>query len=177
MANLEWKELSRETVFAGKYGRSVDKVMYEMPDGRTEEFYVKREGNSALVVPLTEDNRVVLVRQFRPGKNVVVDELPGGGIKDGQSPEDAARAELREEAGYEGDLQFVAESWPDGYSTRRSFVFVATNCKKAGEPELDENEFVEVHTVSLDEFRTHLRSGKLTDVEAGYLGLDYLGLL
>lgn len=177
MSNLEWREVSRETAFETKYGRGVEKVIYQMPDGRTEDFYVKREGDSAVVVALTEDGSIVLVRQFRPGKNTVVNDLPGGNLKSDQSPLEAARAELLEETGYVGDIQFVAEAWPDGYSTRRSFVFVATNCKRVAEPMLDENEFIKVQTVSISEFRDHLRSGKLTDVDAGYLGLDFLGLL
>lgn len=177
MPNLEWKELSREVLFKSEYGRTLEDVVYAMPDGRQEHFHVKREGDSAVVLALTSDNLVILVRQFRPGKGAVLTELPGGGIKAGQSPEDAARAELLEETGYAGTLQFVAESWPDGYSTRKSFVFVATDCAKVAEPALDQNEFLETVLMPLAEFRAHLRTGKLTDVDAGYLGLDFFGLL
>lgn len=177
MLNLEWREISRETVFETKYGRGVEKVTYQMPDGRSEEFFLKREGNSAVIVALTEDKEILLVRQFRPGKNTVVNDLPGGNIKSDQTPLEAVQAELLEETGYAGDVQFVIEAWPDGYSTRRSFVFVATNCKKVAEPALDENEFIDVQTVSISQFRDHLRSGRLTDIDAGYLGLDFLGLL
>ena len=54
---------------------------------------------------------------------------------------------------------------------------VATNCEKVAEPQNDENEPVEVVLLSINEFRELLRSGKMTDVEVGYLGLDYLQLL
>ncbi len=177
MQNLEWKELSREVLYKSEYGRTIEDVVYEMPDGRQEHFHLKGESNSAVVLALTPDNQVILVKQFRPGPGAVLAELPGGGIKKGQSPMDAAAAELLEETGYIGDLQFVTESLADAYCSRTSFAFVATNCVKVAEPTLDTNEFVETVVMSLAEFRAHLRTGKLTDATEGYLGLDYLGLL
>lgn len=59
----------------------------------------------------------------------------------------------------------------------RRYNFAAVNCQRAGDPHPDENEFIEVIEVSLDEFRAHLRGGQLSDVETGYLALDHLGLL
>ncbi len=177
MANLEWQELSREGLFKSKYGRAVEDVVYRMPDGREEHFHLKIEGTYAIVLALTTDNKVVLVKQFRPGKNAVLTELPGGGIKATQTPIEAAAAELIEETGYAGELEFVTEEWSDGYSDRRAFVFVARNCVKVAEPTFDLNEFLETTLMSVDEFRNHLRTGRLTDTASGYLGLDYLGLL
>ena len=55
--------------------------------------------------------------------------------------------------------------------------FVATGCYKVQEQDLGDNEFVKVVEMSLDDFRKHLRTGELTDVESGYLGLDFLQLL
>ena len=57
------------------------------------------------------------------------------------------------------------------------YCFVATDCEKVGEPQNTATEVTEVVLMPLDEFRAHLRSGRLTDVTTGYLGLDYLGLL
>jgi hypothetical protein len=54
---------------------------------------------------------------------------------------------------------------------------VATECEKVAEQKLDKTEFAEVVLMSLNEFRKLLRSGKMTDIEVGYLGLDFLGLL
>lgn len=175
--NLVWKECAREAVFDPGV-RPVDKVEYEMPDGRRESYYVRRDGHSAVVVALTPSNDVILVRQFRPGKNCVVTDLPGGGIKAHQSPEEAARAELAEEAGYTGDFQYVGESWPDGYSSRISYVFVATDCHALADGQrLDENEFINIQLMPLSEFRSFIRSGKMTDIDAAYLGLDFLRVL
>lgn len=65
----------------------------------------------------------------------------------------------------------------DAHSTGVLYAFVATGCKKVGEINADDFEFIEVVELSLTEFREHLRSGQLTDIDVGYIGLDYLNLL
>jgi ADP-ribose pyrophosphatase len=125
---------------------------------------------------LTDDNNVLLVKQFRPGPEKILLEMPGGGCG-GDEPLEAAKRELFEETGYSGDIEFVCSSLDCAYSTMERYNFVVRNCKKITEPSYDENEFGEIIEMPLDDFRSLLRSGELTDVETGYLGLDYLGLL
>ncbi|MCS7091745.1 MAG: hypothetical protein NZM26_00115 [Patescibacteria group bacterium] len=57
------------------------------------------------------------------------------------------------------------------------YCFVATDCEKASDHQAGEHEFVEIEMLSLKDFRKLLRTGKMTDVEVGYLGLDFLNLL
>lgn len=173
--NLDWKVL-REVVDRCGY-RRILKRWYQMPDGREALFDLKLEPQCVAILAITRENRVVLARQFRPGPNRILFELPGGGIEEGETPPQAAARELLEETGYHGKIQMVTSSVDCAYSTMIRFNFVATECEQIGLPDLDENEFVEVTTLSLAEFRTLLRSGELSDVESGYLGLDYLGLL
>jgi ADP-ribose pyrophosphatase len=117
----------------------------------------------------------VLVREFRPGPEEVVLELPGGLVDEGLSPSEAARRELLEETGYEGTLVEVATLLDDAYSTWMKHAFVASDCRKVAEPA--EGELTEPVLLSLPEFREHLRGGRLTDVDVGYRALDHLGLL
>ena len=171
-----WKEIEREQIFR-KYGRGVDKVTFALPDGSHHDYYIKNEAQVAAVVALTQDQHVLLVRQYRPGPHKILLELPGGGIDADEKPEDAIARELLEETGYTGEISFVAISYDDGYSNLVRHCFVATNCSKQQEPSPEATEFLEVITATLDEFRAVLRSGQMTDVEVGYLGLDYLNLL
>lgn len=172
----KWKELSRNLVFE-KYGRKIDKVVYELPSGKTEDFYIRNEKPVVCILALTKNNQVVLAQQFRPGPKEVLLELPGGEIEKGETAEQAASKELLEETGYSGEIKKIAEPYDCAYSTRIRHCLVATNCKKVSEPRSTDSEITQAILVSLGEFRDLLRSGKMTDVEVGYLGLDYLGLL
>lgn len=172
----KWEELSREVAFQ-KYSRKVERVVYRMPDGKESDFYLKREGSATAILALTKDQRVVLVRQFRPGPGEVLNELPGGYVDRDETPEQAAERELLEETGYRGIAELVATAYDCAYSTMNRHCVVVTGCEKVAEKRLDKNEFAEVVLVPLPEFRELLRSGRNTDVEVGYIGLDHLGLL
>jgi ADP-ribose pyrophosphatase len=126
------------------------------------------------VLAITEADEVILVREFRPGPEELLYELPGGIVDEGETPGDAARRELLEETGYEGDLRAAGTSWAGAYSTHRRHAFVATDCYRVAEPWLEENEAVELALMPFADFRDHIRRGSLTDVAAAYLGLDTL---
>lgn len=174
---VDWKELEREEVFR-KYGRGMERVRFRLPKGNETDFYLRSGHGSIACVALTQDQRVILAKQFRPGPKKVLLELPGGGLQPGESPEEAMARELLEETGYQGDVTWVTGVVHDAYSIYTKNVLVVQNCVKVAEPKPEDNgEEIEVVLMSLPEFRTHLRSGQLTDVEIGYLGLDHLGLL
>jgi len=173
----KWEELSRETVFHNKYGRDIEKVVYKLPDGTEDSFCIKKEKSVICVLALTKDKKVILAKQFRPGPNEIILELPGGGIEKGEILEPAMERELLEETGYRGSAKLIAETFDCAYSTRRRHCFVATDCEKVAEPQNTSSEICETVLLTLSEFRDLLRNGKNTDVEVGYIGLDYLGLL
>jgi putative hydrolases of HD superfamily len=150
---------------------------YDLPNGSTSDWDILENADAAAVLAITRGGDVVLVRQFRPGPGRVLDELPGGLIDSGETPVEAAARELLEETGYRGTIEIVGSCWLMGNSTRRQYVAVARDCERVGQPELDAEELCETVLVSLDDFRRHLRSGQLTDVDLGYLALDHLGLL
>ena len=173
----EWEEVSREEVFK-KYGRSIEKVVFRLPDGHEADFYLRNGQGSIACLALTKENQVILVRQFRPGPKRILLELPGGGVQSGESMEAAMARELLEETGYVGNVRFVTSVLPDAYAVFRKNALIVTDCEKKAEPKLEDNgETVEAVLMSLEEFRAHLSSGQLTDVEIAYLGLDHLGLL
>jgi len=172
----KWQEISRELAFQ-KYSRKIEKVIFRLPDGKEADFYVKREGPAAAVLALTKDKKVILVKQYRPGPEEILLELPGGYVDPNEKPEVTTERELLEETGYKGKVQLVTTCYDDAYSTMNRYCFVATDCQKVSEPKTSDHEFVELEILSLDDFRKLLRSGKMTDVEVGYLGLDFLNLL
>lgn len=171
-----WKELHRENVFS-KYGRKVDKVLYRLPDGTESDYYIKDEGDYVCVLALTKDNKIVLARQYRPGPDRILLELPGGRIDEGEDPALSASRELLEETGFQGKIESAGNFLTCAYSITKCLVFVATGCEKVGEPMNSASEICEAVLLDIPEFRKLLQSGQLTDVEGGYMGLDYLGLL
>lgn len=173
--NLEWELLSEETAWNGF--RKLDKRVFKLPTGIVADFEIKREGTPVCVLAITENNTVIMAKQFRPGPMKVLYELPGGSAEKGEDHADAIKRELLEETGYAGDVQFIGTSFADAYSTCLRSNYVATNCRKMQEPKNDEREPIEVVEITLDELRKHLRTGELTDVATGYMGLDFLGLL
>lgn len=172
----KWNELSRKTVFQ-KYGRKIDEVIYKLPDRKEGVFYLKKEGPVVCALAITKNKKVILAKQFRPGPNKIVLELPGGKIEKGETSKQAIERELLEETGYKGRAKFVTEALDCAYSTMRRYCFVATDCEKIAEPQNTSSEITETVLLTLSEFRELLKSGKMTDIEVGYIGLDYLGLL
>lgn len=177
MTNIQpWKEKSRTEVFK-KYSRKIDEVTFVLPNNTETEFYIKAEGFASSILGLTKAGEIILVKQYRPGPKLILDELPGGFVDPNEDPQNTARREFIEETGYDGDFEFVTTCIDDAYSTMVRYCYVAKNCHKVGEPQNTDTEQTEVVLMPLKDFRALLRSGNLTDVEIGYLGLDYLGLL
>ena len=171
----DWKLLKSQIVFDNFM--KIEERTYELPDGLIKNFYIKLTNPAICVLALTEDNQVITVEQFRPGPNRVLHELPGGYVDEGETPEQAMGRELREETGYEGNIQFVTNCFDDAYVTMERGCFIATNCKKVGEQQLDDSEHMNVKLFNLSDFLNLVRAGQMTDVEVAYLGLDKLGLL
>jgi ADP-ribose pyrophosphatase len=75
-------------------------------------------------------------------------------------------------------FHYLGQSFHCAYSTRISHSFVATDCRQITESQhTDIDEFIEVVEMPLDQFRDHLASGRLSDVETGLLALKFLHLL
>ena len=171
-----WRKLGETLAYDGPYRRVVART-FELPNGAREVFEVKAEESIVATLALTPDSEVVLVREFRVGPEEFLLELPGGIVDAGEDAATAAARELVEETGYAGDTRVVGAVVDCAYSTRIKHACVATQCRRVSDPDRTATEGGEVVLLSLDEFRAHLRTGRLTDVDVGYLGLDALGLL
>ena len=96
-------------------------------------YYSLRLPDYAAVVAITEDHRVLAVRQYRPAVERYTIELPSGLVDAGETPGEAAGRELLEETGYQaGDLEVLGPMWPDtGRLGNRIWTCVATGVRPA----------------------------------------------
>ena len=150
---------------------------YQLPNGNISKWDIHNGGPTIAVVALTVENTVLLARQFRPGPNKVLDEIPGGYIDKGETPLQAAARELLEETGYEGELELMGAAWLASTSTTKRHIAIARNCVKVTEIQGDGLEDIELVEKSLDEFVMQVRSGELTDTDLAYMALDQAGIL
>ncbi|MEK7105559.1 MAG: NUDIX hydrolase [Patescibacteria group bacterium] len=127
-----WKKLKEELKYNGF--RKVVRKTFHMPDGREDDFDIVTEGMAACILPFTPEGKVILTKQFRPGPEKVLLELPGGGIEPHETPEQAAARELLEETGYEGRIEFVGISLHSAYSSLLRYNFVALDCVRHQAP-------------------------------------------
>lgn len=170
-----WPRFSEETVYKGD--RDVVHRSYRRPDGAEAGYDVILHGPVVSILAVTADDRVVLTRQFRPGPERVVLDLPSGFVDADEDAATAAARELAEETGYEGTLSFAGRTTPSAYSTEVRHVFVARDCRRTRPPDTEPDEDIEVVLVSFEELRRLLREDELTVVDGTYLALDVLGLL
>ena len=152
-----------------------------LPDGKMSSREVIRHIGAVCIIPVTDDGKIVLERQYRYPVDQVATEIPAGKL---DSPDedrlDAAKRELKEETGY------TADNWIDlglfysafAYSDEKISMFLATGLHK-GERRLDAGEFLNVFELPLDEAVDQVMSGKITDskTQTGILkAARYLGL-
>lgn len=155
----------------------------ELPDGTiVADYYVRESHGFVAILALTEDEQVVLVRQYRYAADSIHLELPAGMLLDSEDPRECAVRELAEETGYEVErCELAAQYFPEPVrSTARAYVFIGSGARKVGQPNPDPTEHIEVELVPLSVLRTMLADGSIdtgASIAAGYLALDKLNLL
>lgn len=176
MVNLTETRIDGGMVYEGHFLK-VQRDTIELPDGkRTAREYILHPG-AVVILPLLDDGKVLLERQFRYPLHDVFIEFPAGKIDPGEDPLDCAKRELVEETGYTAtDWRFVSTIHNAiAYSDEHLDLYLARGLKQ-GEQKLDDGEFLELFTATIDELLQWVREGKVTDVKTiiGAFWLDKL---
>lgn len=136
--------------------------------GSERDFHVIRMVDWLMAVPLTEDNKLVMVRQYRHGSRETSLELPGGlhgGHTADESPEQGAARELAEETGYSGGAwTFLGQLRPQpALFSNRAWIYLARDVRLTGAPELDAGEDIEVALINVREVPARITGGEINN--------------
>lgn len=157
----KWEVLDRKTVLKDRW-IDIEASKCRLSDGTViEPFYVNHIPDFAVIVPVTEEGNVILVRQYRHGVEEVLLELPAGCMEPGEEPEIAARRELVEETGCTGgEWKFLFKLAPDASkSSNYAWCFLAKGVKRTQSQHLDETEELEIVEMTISEVREALEKG------------------
>lgn len=172
--SLVEKTITSEIVYKGHFLK-IQRDEVTLPDGKFSQREFILHPGASMVVPVLDDGRVVILRQYRHACKQVFWEFPAGKIDKGEEPITTAHRELREESGYAAkSMRFLTSIHPViGYADEVIHIYMAEGLSFVGEA-LDEGEHIEVFTKTKVELLEMLRRGEISDVktQVGVFWLD-----
>ncbi|MBD1378717.1 NUDIX hydrolase [Metabacillus arenae] len=177
MEHLKEKTLHSEKLFTGKV---IDLYLedVELPNGKTSKREIIKHPGAVAVIAITPEGKILMVEQYRKALEKAIVEIPAGKLEKGEDPEYTAKRELEEETGYTtSSLQHLISFYTSpGFADELVHLYLAEKIEKLEvKAELDEDEFVELLEVSLDEAQQLLKDQRIFDAKTAY-ALQYLEL-
>jgi ADP-ribose pyrophosphatase len=156
--------LSSQSIFQGKIiSLQVDTV--RLPNGNTATREIVKHPGAVAVLALVDD-RMLVVEQYRKPLERNQIEIPAGKLDAGEDPLDAAKRELEEETGYSCDTMKLVCSFytSPGFADEIIHLYVADQLTK-GEAHLDEDEFLDVESITLEQAQQYIREQRISDAK------------
>jgi 8-oxo-dGTP pyrophosphatase MutT (NUDIX family) len=161
---MNWKTLSSEYLFSDLWFK-VRKDKCETPGGKiVDPYYVYEFPTWVTAVPVTEDGKIIMVRQYRHALGETCIEIPGGCVDaTDRNFEEAVARELLEETGYSFSSYEYLGKTSANPSTNNNLMhmFLAKGGRLIGQQQLDANEEIEVVLFSVDEVKQMLKENKI----------------
>ena len=160
------KRLSRELVYKGAI-IDIYRDKVQAPDGNVQDYDFIGHKGAAAVMPVNDDGKILMVRQYRNALDRFTIEIPAGGLNGKDEPGIVCAArELEEETGYKSeDLELlISVNTTIAFCNEKIEIYIARNLKKTSQ-HLDECEFVEVEEYSIEELVEMVYKGQILDAK------------
>jgi len=173
---LAWETMASEIDYRCP-GFAVRRDAVRLPDGTVTDYHHVDESPAVVILPLTPDDDVVVIEEWRQAVDSVNRGLPAGSVEGSEDLFAAARRELREETGYEaGSLEHLLSTEPsNGIANSVHHHFVAHDCTPTAEQDLDDNESIRVDVTDYDDYLASVIDDDLDDGRAA-LAVTYYEL-
>jgi ADP-ribose pyrophosphatase len=179
---MKWKVLETEYLFRQPW-LTVRKEKCELPDGRIMDAYYTLEYPTWVTAfALTRDQKVVMVKQYRHGLDVISIETPGGVVDEGEELEAAIKRELFEETGFAFEtFEYLGKISANPATTNNYMhMYLATGGEKVAEQQLDSTEDLEVMVYSIEEVKQLVREHQIVQslhVATIFYAMERLGMV
>ncbi|MFS0781094.1 NUDIX hydrolase [Bacillus sp. 1P06AnD] len=178
MKKFEEKTVGSQKIFEGKViTLQVDEV--RLPDGKMSKREIVKHPGAVAIMALTEDRKLLMVEQYRKALERSIIEIPAGKLEKGEDPLHTAHRELEEETGYgcKSMKKVVSFYTSPGFADEILHVYVAEGLEKIDNPAAaDDDEFVELMEISLEEGERLIEEGRIADAKTVY-AIQYLQVL
>ncbi|VTR35517.1 NUDIX hydrolase [Sphingobacterium thalpophilum] len=177
----KWKLLSSEYICKEPWA-TLRKDTCELPDGRiNDHYYVLEYPDWVNMVGITEQNELLVIKQYRHGAGMLSLEIPAGTMEPGENPVDAAIREMLEETGYAFDhIEEIATLYANpATSGNVTYTYLMTGGRKVQEQALDDHEEIDVYLVPLPEAKKMLLDNRFSQAlhsSALFYAFNKLGL-
>ncbi len=157
----KWIIKDRNTIFDEKLYRVKNLNCYHPHKKINYDFHIIETFDWINIIALTEDDKIIMVKQHRLGTDELTIETVAGMIEHGEDPMEAAKRELLEETGYkEGSMVFLKKAAVNpAIINNHIYYYLAKGCRKVSDQRLDEAEDIEIMLYLEDEIKTMIKDG------------------
>lgn len=170
MKMFEEKTTQTKVIYEGKVVQlQVDDVL--LPNGKEAKRELIKHPGAVAIIPITKNKKIVMVEQYRKPLEKSIIEIPAGKLEKGESPEITAVRELEEETGYTTKKLTKVTSFytSPGFADEIMYIYVSDELEKLDfPPALDEDEFVEIHELTLAEAKQYIQEQRIHDAKTIY---------
>ena len=161
---FEEKTLSEERLYEGRI-INLKKQKVTVKSGTSYREIVEHSGG-AVIIAVTDEKKMVMIRQFRKPADKVMFEVPAGKIDPGEDPMEAAVRELREETGYTASsVKYLCRFYTSvGFSEEVLYLYLMEGLT-AGETDFDENEAIDMEEWSIEDLHDMVMRGEIDDAK------------